>query len=108
MISYELAKELKDKGFPQPIPEQFALHDERVGGKISFQGKDMEPVYIPTLSELIEACGEGLNTLYEFRGEWEVGKNRHGDIEEPKGIGSSPEEAVARLWLQLQDNKEKK
>ena len=89
MISFELAKKLKDAGFPQsefPRVQQQAVHYARM----------------PTLSTLIEASGAGFGALgrepdcwvaCEFvseRGEW---SNAH--------EGKTPEDAVARLWLSL-------
>jgi hypothetical protein len=89
MISYELARKLKDAGFPQsefPRAQQQTVRYARM----------------PTLSILIEACGEGFGALgrepncwvaceyVSERGEW---SNAH--------EGETPEDAVARLWLSL-------
>jgi hypothetical protein len=89
MISFELAKKLKDAGFPQsefPRAQQQTVRYARM----------------PTLSTLIEACGEGFGALgrepncwvaceyVSERGEW---SNAH--------EGETPEDAVARLWLSL-------
>ena len=59
-----------------------------------------EPVF-PTLSELIDACGEefqGMSRLGD--GTWEahlIGySNAYGHVH-----GTTPEEAVARLWLAI-------
>jgi hypothetical protein len=100
MISYELAKELKDAGFPfAEIYSDIEADDaHRDWYKIddSYYGE-------PTLSELIEACGE------EFTG---LIKTKHSDwlaIEaEPRpahASGSTPSEAVARLYIALQNTK---
>ena len=75
-------------------------------------------VYVPTLSELIEACGEEFESLTQWGDGWHVdskGILRHDMVDEecPEPIrcesgccgthtqGSSPEEAVASLWLAL-------
>ncbi len=96
-MTYELAKKLKDAGFPQ-------------------NGFDKEPLtwqekhhaYFPALSELIEACGAEFKELMRVphphldknpwycRG-WET------EIFE----GSTPEEAVANLWLALNNKTNK-
>ena len=59
-ISYELAKELKDAGFPQK--ESGTPHTRHVCEKHqykypTFSCGECDIVYAPTLSELIEACG---------------------------------------------------
>ena len=48
MISYELARKLKDAGFPQ---SELARAQQQAG---------YDYVSLPTLSTLIEVCGEGL------------------------------------------------
>jgi hypothetical protein len=90
MISYQLARKLKDAGFPQ---SELARAQQKAG---------YDYVSMPTLSTLIEACAENFGALgreyncwlvcgyISERGEW---KNAH--------KGESPEEAVARLWLSI-------
>jgi hypothetical protein len=90
MISYELARKLKDAGFPQ---SELARAQHQAG---------YDYVSLPTLSTLIEVCGEGFGVLgrdpdrwvareyVSERGEW---NNAH--------EGETPEDAVARLWLLL-------
>jgi hypothetical protein len=97
-MNYELAKSLKEAGFPQ----------SRGGGYLSCEHGFPEGVhdvcdtfyYIPTLEELIEACGQRFYTL-EYVGKlghvWEAHFIQHDDYE----IGDTPTEAVARLWLAL-------
>jgi hypothetical protein len=121
---YELAKQLKDAGFPQRV---------RVGGSFyhfishpsagippqqavntSFVHREIfdDDVAIPTLSELIEACEV---TRPRAASPWfSLGWNNEGwsatipnvfshiDLLEGfRGDGATPEEAVARLWLAL-------
>jgi len=88
MISYQLARNLKDAGFPQ---SELARAQQQAG---------YDYVSLPTLSTLIEACGENFGALggapdcwvaceyISERGEW---TNAH--------EGETPEDAVARLWL---------
>ena len=90
-MDYELAKQLKDAGFPQ---------HERLGignGDIFINGK-YGLMYVPTLSELIEACG-GYVDLMVWNGDRAVASN----IDAIEGRGSTPEEAVANLWLSLKN-----
>ena len=77
MITYELAKKLKEAGF-----------------------KSKDNAYIPTLEELIEAC-------IEFGRPIEIVINPDIKSSAKEGgrpdhyNGNSPEEAVANLWLKL-------
>jgi hypothetical protein len=88
MISYQLARSLKDAGFPQ---SNLARAQQQAG---------YDYVSLPTLSTLIEACGENFGALgrepdcwvaceyVSEGGEW---TNAH--------EGETPEDAVARLGL---------
>lgn len=95
-MDYELAKELKDAGFPQ----KYKHDDLRC---MSTQGLGCHcRVDVPTLSELIEACWKikGFHyILKENDGEWSI--ETYGLPEKLVCKGSSPLEAVARLWLAL-------
>lgn len=103
-MNYELAKQLKDAGFPQ----------KGAGSKIANphahdDDESVEITYAPTLEELIEACGDRFLGLlkHDDKSGWTALKN--GDVlflkdfsENPDlMLGSTPEEAVARLWLAL-------
>lgn len=108
MITYELAKELKEKGFPQKFNgiESFDLN---IDSKILPEPKG--ELYLPTLSELIEACGDMFGQLIKYdpdKGHLfiAIGEHPRWEIEtESKVIRtepySTPEEAVARLWIAL-------
>lgn len=100
-MNYELARQLKDVGFPQKREDGRLLN-----GHYIVDGK--EPCYTPSLSELIEAC-----KLSEFclrrrqGGDWQAGVLETFDKEMPVDFceyGSTPEEAVTRLWLELNKN----
>ncbi len=64
MITHELAKKLKDAGFPQSgMSNTWACEKEGL-----HQGRESEDdVYVPTLSELIEACGDKV-IVWKWRG----------------------------------------
>lgn len=93
-MNCELARELKDAQFP--------FKQNTRGETIDIDGR----MYcLPTLAELIEACGssfsgldrdENANTreVYWVGKSWLLNRNTH---------GSTPEEAVARLWLALKN-----
>ena len=60
----------------------------------------------PTLSELIEACGtEVYFVVMRDNGVWKAGTGKNTSSGEAKE-GSTPEEAVANLWLALHAEKE--
>ena len=91
-MDYALAKELKEAGWPQAGD----------GGKL-WEG-DIYSAYSPTLSELIAVCGdrfilkkgfEASDTGLDSKEIWSA-TDRY-----LLEYGSSPEEAVARLWLSL-------
>jgi len=97
-MNYELCKKLKDAGFPQ----------QKFGYGTSHHHKQGDVCYIPTLSELIEACGErGMFALTREQGEdcwvWTATTPHLTARELVSGTGSTPEEAVAKLWLTLNE-----
>lgn len=97
-MNYELAIQLKDAGFPQGD----SVYPKDISGQICPK--------IPTLTELIEACGEHIDTIrlnhktldWEA-GEWDWYNGGWGHY----GSGKTPEEAVARLWLELNKKHDK-
>ena len=94
-MTYELAKQLKDAGFPGS--NSWFDND----GKYFTQGADLVQI---TLSELIEACGLRFISLRQFVAYWSAVGGRV-DVRNSKahwiGQGQTPEEAVAKLWLEL-------
>ena len=86
-MNNELVKKLKEAGFPQD--KNFLSNDF------------VNSVYEPTLSELIEACGSGFTHLNrESVKEWCAYDYNGYSPDEPS---STPEEAVANLWLALNE-----
>jgi len=111
-MEYELAKQLKEAGFPQK--SQFWWHK----GKIKWQGgtsKTFEKmvatgyVAAPTISELIEACEGKLFALYRTaNGQWFADYHEKDNWLSPKkstDIFDTLEEVIAKLWLALHANK---
>lgn len=108
MIDYTLAKELKDAGFPQ----------DKCSGiwKSSAVGPSTQPLLgVPTLSELIDVCGGGFETLIKYTDvngvvTWGAGtfedSERGAYLLEGNTRYKTPSEAVAHLWLVLNKKEE--
>lgn len=107
-MNYELAQELKDAGFPQlGNGQRECQHTVNGYDHTKLNGTECDSTYYPTLSELIEAC-VGYFCLFELR-YW---SNKHltmhwwatawdtKDKNYDTG-GTTPEEAVTRLWLEV-------
>lgn len=91
-MNYELAKKLKDNGFPMKF---IGISNVPQDNSVLFI--DGQNAYeFPTLSELIEACGVN----FEWFGKTLGGEYRV-DYDDMSFIGKSSEEAVANLWLKL-------
>lgn len=96
-MNYELAKELKDAGFPQD-GDGLRYCEECPEHEIHFLDHGLVYVLAPTLSELIEACGGKFTGLTrDDDGVFAA----HSRIDIYTELGATPEEAVARLWLAL-------
>lgn len=112
-MNYELAKQLKEAGFPMPIDDCNFVRSSAEEGN--------DEIGIPTLEELIGACPKTLDkydeafdeneqvrlTLSFEEGEWLAGYYEflayEGDYFHEMGRGETPKEAVARLWLALNE-----
>lgn len=112
-MNYELAKQLKDAGFPQD-GEGENIFNETWDEPNTEKYHERPSAYLPSLSELIEVCGvsfESLtktsfsacqdNSLVLSVEEPNVAYLATSIAEEVKGWGLTPEEAVAKLWLEL-------
>jgi hypothetical protein len=124
-MNYKIAKELKEAGFSQEGISSGGKSNEayELDGSIkSYDNcccfwpdveKEENLIYIPTLSELIDACGWRFVTLGKSLHEEDWFACSGGDYkistEENKYDilveGNTPEETVAKLWLALNKNK---
>jgi len=115
-MKHELAKQLKEAGYPQSERGEVYLW---VSEKHYFENKKPvyrpanwkrmftkatktfvnEWIYIPTLSELIDACGEDFGRLRKIPHLWIA--DAHERLQPLSPFGATPEEAVAKLWLEL-------
>lgn len=118
-MTYELAKQLNDAGFLQD-----RIATSREGENISFVDsglitredhtkisrsefeKKQNRCYIPTLSELIEACGDQLLNIEHVLDGGLDGKEKlwWASAKNHERGGETIEEAVANLWLALHTN----
>jgi hypothetical protein len=91
-MNYELAEQLKDAGFPQ------SGDGRRIGAPTAFLWRARDLVYVPTLEELIAACGDQFGEMVRLPDGSFVAVAHKGT---PRQRDKSPAEAVARLWLVL-------
>ncbi len=113
-ITYELALALKNAGFPQDGNGFWYVEmDSPAGGTFfglsntphpklpAYDGYDS--LYSPTLSELIEACGDRFEKLSVSKGGLWIAEATIPICDEwyTTGQSKSPEEAVCALWLAL-------
>jgi hypothetical protein len=120
-MKYDLAKQLNDAGFLKKsyVGAKFyrSVVTHRKGAiparevaiqvfeELTFDSPDF--IYIPTLEDLIEACGRGFRTLDRDVSGGKIVwlcNNYFDENDEGSGdiiAGVSPAEAIARLWLML-------
>jgi hypothetical protein len=116
MISFELARELKKAGF-HPSTSPYAVYclneDLRIRreqalhmwyGSKTKEGVplelEQEAVFAPSLSELVIACGKPLQLSCDEAGHWQARKTVFHEL---VADGETAEEALARLWLLLEN-----
>lgn len=116
-MNKELAKQLKDAGFPQE-KSGFVFYKLQTGDNAPHyllraryglngytKSEVLECIDAPTLSELIEACGHQIGFILT-----EIDESEEPDYGQTSWTaesynynttGLTPEEAVAKLWLEL-------
>lgn len=128
-LTYKQCKELKDAGFPQETLWYFILDGYLEDNKWNLETEehwntvdgewgscrdmkaDMDYVSAPTLSELIEACGEGFIGLDRTDYGWLATGNLPCSVKEGnttttinqlvKEVGKTPEEAVKNFYIAI-------
>ncbi len=114
-MNRELAKKLKIAGFPihaYQAGHRFYPHENSAGWtdaarrhgvtiahyELENRRQDIKDgYYCPSLSDLIEACGDSFARLFIVKTIWTA----ESDEPEQIAMGDTPEEAVGRLWLAL-------
>lgn len=81
-----------DAGFPQIGKGRL------IGSPNKLVWRSSDRVYVPTLEELIEACGKDFGSLGKQHDGWLASAN-----DAQSCFAKTPAEAVARLWLALQE-----
>lgn len=87
-MNQELALKLKDAGFPQGIKRNETCQ------------YDKDLVYFPSLSELIDECGNEFFCLKKSN-QWIACTAGSCNPDFKQCYGSTPEEVVTNLWLAL-------
>lgn len=108
-ISFEVAQELKTAGFVQGGTSFHFYDKEGICLANTYRTGALEDSYIPSLSELIEACN---GRVGKIEAPWDGCPNhwvatnhkKYGNKFYTKG--DTPDEAVARLWLALREDKQ--
>jgi hypothetical protein len=108
-MNYKLAKQLRDAGFPQKESTGKKICTYRGGADHScsedFCLKD--EITIPILEELIDACGDRFSYVKQFDDSSGFVAREKGQSGFHEEIGKTPTEAVAKLWLKLNEKDEK-
>jgi hypothetical protein len=93
-MSYELALELREAGFPQNMDRPALYYTDPDTAVVIYpelMAAGPNSVRVPTLSELIKACGSEISIIVRSGSSWSA----DGDL------GDSVVEAVARRWIGL-------
>jgi hypothetical protein len=99
-MEYELAKQLKDAGWPQNRHDGNWAWPKQSDPTLTAA---QERCAIPNLEELVDACGDNLGSLNNMPTGWTAFYRSSQKFYD----GSTPTEAVARLWLWLPVNSKK-
>ena len=100
-MDYKEATRLAENGFPLTgwYPAISKKEEEKPRHRQPFWFKG-HPYFVPTLEEVIEACGEEFGVLEQFTNGSGWGAYIPNDIG-TNGLGKTPLEAVANLYLKL-------
>ncbi len=120
-MNYELAKKLKEAGFPQGSWGEYYSGGRLYSGLVPKSDVDDDVFYVPVLEELIDACGKKFSglicvhsrekkTFKAIENIWlqrlEPSNSFRDFIKGKVVSGDTPEDAVANLWLALNKTNE--
>ena len=107
-MTYELLKRLKDSGFPlQPVAveagREITLKRPAVVFSWSTSPADGGVYYVPSLSDLVEACGNRLKNMSRVADGWQCNHEPNGSGKGSSATaetrGATLDDALAELWL---------
>jgi hypothetical protein len=105
-MNYELLKRLKDSGFPlQRVAveagREIALTRPAVVFSLSASTADVGIYYVPSLSDLVEACGNYLKNVFRGDDGWRCNERDCVSKDGPPAetYGATLDDALAELWL---------
>jgi len=105
-MTYEMLKRLKESGFPLQqvaveIGREVALERPAVVFSGATSVAEAGIYYVPSLSDLVEACGTRLQTMSRVPEGWECSQapQGRGDGRAPRTRGATLFDALAELWL---------
>lgn len=106
ILSYKICKELKRAGYRQELKDgdKFYIYTDQHTIYVvhDYNFRDKKSIKIPTLTELISASWDGIWNLEKGVDGWRTNVD---DGYKFSSEGKTPEEAVANLWITLQDVK---
>ena len=109
-MNYKLAKQLKEAGFPFKSPKVWCVnkdHPEHLEdlAYTEIELPNTDAIILPTLSELIEACGGNYSDfeLIKTAGYWKakITLCHRMYYVDYLSDGDTPEEAVAELFIEI-------
>ena len=105
-MTYETLKRLKDSGFPlQQVAVEAGREVALERPAVVFSGAtsvaEAGIYYVPSLSDLVEACGTRLQSMSRVPEGWECSQGSHGrgEAKAAKTRGATLFDALAELWL---------
>ncbi len=107
-MTYEMLKRLKESGFPlQRVSFEVGQEVSLARPAVVFSGStsvaEAGIYYVPSLSDLVEACGNHLQAMSRVPDGWECSRQPHGRREAAGGPastrGATLIDALAELWL---------
>lgn len=98
-MDYKLADKLKKAGYPQ---NRMGVFINKEGLKFSKCDKEDDCAYIPTLDELIYACGDEIQSVKKYDKLWHTNFNEEKLVGDT--VGKNPLTAVAHLWIRIKED----
>lgn len=107
-MTYEILKRLKDSGFPlQPVPVEIGRETVLQRQAVVFAGPVTRPApaiyYVPSLTDLVAACGSDLKNMSRVADGWECNREQRGAADaswaRAQARGATLDDALAELWL---------